>query len=173
MDERPFNRSIGFTLIELIAVIAILGILATLALPRFMDMTKDAKVAALESIAGSMRSTITLTQAKARANGLEIASAMPLDQSSYVLEFPFGRAEVDWRNLCPESSAELGDSLRMIDFLQLSSDQFDTPRIDNQYTLIGFDVPDAGLPTNQGCYVIYDSFGDPNCSVEIVTADCG
>jgi len=164
----------GFTLIELVVVIVILGILAVTAAPKFIDLTSDAKVATLNSIKGTMKSTINLVKAKARVKGLSPIPSNPgSGQSAYVVDFGFGSAEVDFRNLCPESSAELGTQLDMKDFLELDSQDFEETATTNQYTFIGYDIPNRGSPvTDQGCYIIYDSFGEPDCTVTIVADDC-
>ena len=33
-------------------------------------------------------------------------------------------------------------------------------------------IPSSGTPKTEGCYLIYDSFGLPNCTVEVVSIDC-
>ena len=62
----------GFTLIELVVVIVILGILAATAAPRFIDVSSSAKVATLDSIAGTMKSSIKLVNMKARVKDLKL-----------------------------------------------------------------------------------------------------
>jgi MSHA pilin protein MshA len=162
----------GFTLVELIIVIVILGIIAVVAAPRFLNIASDAKVAVINNLAAQIESTISLVRNKALVSGLRpIANNPGAQQSEFVVDFGFGSAEVDFRNLCPESIAEFSDRLRLADFIEISGDDIQT-RIDNQYTLIGFDIPATGTPTNQGCYVIYNSFGNPKCTVTPVTVDC-
>ena len=120
-----------------------------------------------------MRSTADVAKAKARASGLSIQSNSS-GQDALRVDFGFGNVEVDWRNLCPESVGELGDKLSFPDFLILSGG-FAEPanqRKNNQFTAIGYTLPGSGFSTTSGCYVLYDSFGNPNCTVQVVTTDC-
>ncbi|MDT0594920.1 type II secretion system protein [Glaciecola petra] len=163
----------GFTLIELIIVIVVLGVLSIVALPRFIDLSSDAKIASLEELAKQAKSTTQMVQYKAIIQGLQTTSSNPGNgQSEFIVNFSFGSVEVDFRSLCPESQGELGNRLDFLDFMSTSFNDQITTRVDNQYTLFGYDVPTSGTPTNQGCYIIYDSFAEPQCTIEVVTADC-
>lgn len=166
----------GFTLVELTAAIVLVAVLAAVALPRFLDLREEARVATLQGIAGTMRSTAVLVQSKALVSGLQPAVSNPAAssggnnrQNEFIIDTSFGSSEVDWRNLCPESEAELGDALTMLDFTTIRADIGGLKAdVDNRFTRVGYDLTD-----NIGCYVEYDSFGDPNCTVTLTTVGCG
>lgn len=52
----PTAAEQGFTLIELVIVIAIIGILSAVAIPKFIDLTSNAQLAATTAIAGALSS---------------------------------------------------------------------------------------------------------------------
>jgi prepilin-type N-terminal cleavage/methylation domain-containing protein len=69
MKSLKQHTQAGFTLIELVVVIVILGILAATALPRFFDLTTDARKAAVAGVTGGFTSGIAMEHAKWLVDG--------------------------------------------------------------------------------------------------------
>ncbi|MCF1427835.1 MAG: hypothetical protein LPH21_11425 [Shewanella sp.] len=96
-------------------------------------------------------------------------------QGQYIVHFDFGAVEVGYSNLCPEASGELRDALSFRDFMNLSLTGGLTDQRGDRYYKIGYKLPNVTVDqvsTTEGCYVFYDSYGYPDCRVQVVDVDC-
>jgi len=79
-------------MIELIMVIVILGVLSAFALPRFADLGGSARKAAMEGVAGSIRSSMGIARAQVFASGIDSNAAtgtIVLDDTEVILVFGY------------------------------------------------------------------------------------
>jgi len=64
MNKSTIKQAAGFTLIELVIVVVILGFLAVTAIPKFLDLTEQAKQANIEGMAGGFATGVSLARAQ-------------------------------------------------------------------------------------------------------------
>jgi len=67
----------GFTLIELVVVMVILALLSAIAVPKFLDLQKQAEAASVQKVIGNLRSALSLRTAREIVNSGDFTNVTP------------------------------------------------------------------------------------------------
>lgn len=75
----------GFTLVELLIVIVVLGILASVALPKFVNLTDSARTASFEGLTGALHAAADMAYLKQRTKGTQPNDPIVIDDTTITM----------------------------------------------------------------------------------------
>ncbi len=160
MNSKPKQQ--GFTLVELVVVITILGILAAVALPRFTDLQKEARVAKVNALLGSVRAAAANVKAAAIVAGVNCATA-----SGTTVSVEGSNVKL---NYCYPSSEAAG--IIYAAALNATNDGV-TIGADAATAGSAITIQVAGAPTPASCQVSYTSSAAANAAPTIAPTTSG
>jgi len=94
--------SFGFSLIELIIVILVLAIMSVVALPKLLNIQKDAQVSILKKFSGSLKTVTDLVYTKAVLQNKEKQSNVSVSVNNLNINTYFGAPQEIWNNALGE-----------------------------------------------------------------------
>lgn len=100
------HKSKGFTLIELVIVIIVLAILAAVAIPRFINIQSDARVAVIKGVAGNFSFVVDQVNYAAIMQGVDDQTGVKVDVGGVAINTYYGKPQEIW----DERLAELMNS---------------------------------------------------------------
>lgn len=144
------TRNKGFTLIELVMVIVILGILSAFAIPRYLDIQQQARVASIQGLQGAVVSAVAIVKAGWRLNGQQ--SPVSVDGSTVIVNTTTGYPTA--------VAGGIGNAV------QFSTENYTVAYASNDAT---FSLADSSGNAIANCHVVYNAAtGDTS----LVTTGC-
>ena len=164
----------GFTLIELVVVIVILGILSVVALPRFINLSADARISTLVQVEASVKGANSLLFLKSHMPSYS-TQAVPGRPDLLDIDMDhdgdfevFSNENIDVR--LKERNLDNTDVIKRINI----SDEFVVEEEGIDFTYIGYDLNTDGAVKNDTCYFKYTQAQSTSvpAAYEIISTGC-
>lgn len=84
----------GFTLVELVSVLVILSVLTAIVIPKYATYVKEARIAALNGLAGAVRASVELVQARYAAVGTRTSPVTLADGTTVAVSTTVARGGI-------------------------------------------------------------------------------